>query len=253
MDRESIAFFEQISAVQDETGLFEAFADYCRRHGFESVCYLQLVKSGFRVPRHRVAAYHNFPEDWSNHYVAQGYYDDDPVMAAALKYAEPFDWFKVPETFDLTPKQQRFFADVADAGFKSGYAVPVFGPAGSVAYFGLATMVAEVVMTPEAKRGLLSVCHQTHLGYLKLQDADTDTRDLSPREAEVMHWVALGKSNTAIAEILGIASATVDTLMRRIFDKLGVSNRTTAALKAHGSGMILLEDSGDAAPRHAGA
>ncbi len=53
---------------------------------------------------------------------------------------------------------------------------------------------------------------------------------LSSRECEIMHWVTLGKSNSVIAEILGISAGSVDTYMRRIFRKLGVNDRTSAAM-----------------------
>lgn len=52
---------------------------------------------------------------------------------------------------------------------------------------------------------------------------------LAPREEEVMRWVAEGKSNAEIACILGISPLTVKTHLQRIYPKLGVENRTSAA------------------------
>ena len=54
-------------------------------------------------------------------------------------------------------------------------------------------------------------------------------RDLTPREREVLFWLARGKSNGEIAAILGIRSATVGKHLERIYPKLGVENRTAAA------------------------
>ena len=51
---------------------------------------------------------------------------------------------------------------------------------------------------------------------------------LSPREAEVLVWVARGKSNAEIAAALGISTPTVKKHMERIFRKLGVRNRLAA-------------------------
>jgi len=62
--------------------------------------------------------------------------------------------------------------------------------------------------------------------------------DLSPRETEVLGWVAQGKSNSVIADILELSPHTVDTLIRRIFDKLAVNDRTSAALLGVGSGLM---------------
>ena len=64
---------------------------------------------------------------------------------------------------------------------------------------------------------------------------------LSAREAEVLCWVARGKSNGAIAEILGISAHTVDAHLRRIYLKLGVVDRLSAALRALGFGLIKVE------------
>ena len=53
-------------------------------------------------------------------------------------------------------------------------------------------------------------------------------RDLTPREREVLFWLARGKSNAEIAAILGIKPATVSKHLERIYPKLGVENRTAA-------------------------
>ena len=59
-----------------------------------------------------------------------------------------------------------------------------------------------------------------------------ETLGLTPREAEVLLWIAQGKSNGDIATILGCAENTVKVHTARIFEKLGIENRNAAALKA---------------------
>ena len=54
-------------------------------------------------------------------------------------------------------------------------------------------------------------------------------RELTPRERDVLSWVARGKSNGEIALILEIKPATVKKHLERIYQKLGVENRTAAA------------------------
>lgn len=51
---------------------------------------------------------------------------------------------------------------------------------------------------------------------------------LSDREAEIMKWVALGKTNGEIGSILNVSSFTVKNHMQRIFKKLDVFNRAQA-------------------------
>jgi DNA-binding NarL/FixJ family response regulator len=55
---------------------------------------------------------------------------------------------------------------------------------------------------------------------------------LTEREAEVLLWVAQGKSNGDIAIILGMAEATVKRHLSNLFPKLGVDGRNAATLRA---------------------
>lgn len=55
---------------------------------------------------------------------------------------------------------------------------------------------------------------------------------LTPREAEVLLWVAQGKSNGEIGTILGMSEKTVKIHVGHIFEKLGVDNRNAATLRA---------------------
>lgn len=55
---------------------------------------------------------------------------------------------------------------------------------------------------------------------------------ISPREAEVLLWLAQGKANSDIAAILGLSTATVKKHAVHIFEKLGVETRAAAMLTA---------------------
>lgn len=55
---------------------------------------------------------------------------------------------------------------------------------------------------------------------------------LTPRETEVLSWIAKGKTNRDIADILGMSPRTVNKHLEHIFEKLGVETRTAAAALA---------------------
>jgi len=55
---------------------------------------------------------------------------------------------------------------------------------------------------------------------------------VTEREAEVLLWIARGKSNRDIAEILELSPRTVNKHLEQIYAKLGVENRTSAAALA---------------------
>lgn len=62
--------------------------------------------------------------------------------------------------------------------------------------------------------------------------AQLEPLGLTPREAEILFWVAQGKTNPEIATILGIGLTTVKKHLEAVFVKLGVENRTSAAALA---------------------
>jgi DNA-binding response OmpR family regulator/DNA-binding CsgD family transcriptional regulator len=55
---------------------------------------------------------------------------------------------------------------------------------------------------------------------------------VTEREAEVLLWIARGKSNRDIAQILDLSPRTVNKHLEQIYAKLGVENRTAAAALA---------------------
>ena len=64
--------------------------------------------------------------------------------------------------------------------------------------------------------------------------------ELSPREVEVLQWVAAGKSNKEIGTQLLIAEGTVKTHMKKVLEKLAVVGRTAAIREAVHRGLVRL-------------
>jgi DNA-binding CsgD family transcriptional regulator len=61
---------------------------------------------------------------------------------------------------------------------------------------------------------------------------------LTPRELEVLRFLAEGMTNRAIAEALGLSGKTVDRHVENIFNKLGVSSRAAATACAYRRGLL---------------
>jgi len=64
------------------------------------------------------------------------------------------------------------------------------------------------------------------------------TERLTPREVQVLELVADGRTNAAIALRLHISEATVKTHLLRMYNKLGVDNRTEAVTEARHRGWL---------------
>jgi DNA-binding NarL/FixJ family response regulator len=64
------------------------------------------------------------------------------------------------------------------------------------------------------------------------QDSRLAQAALTPRETEVLSWLAKGKTNKDIGDILGMSPRTVNKHLEHIFEKLGVETRAAAAALA---------------------
>ncbi len=67
------------------------------------------------------------------------------------------------------------------------------------------------------------------------------TEDLTPREFDVLEQIVRGRSNREIAAELEVSEATVKTHINSLLSKLGVSDRTQAAMDAIRRGIVPLE------------
>ncbi|HDN79396.1 MAG: DNA-binding response regulator [Chloroflexi bacterium] len=73
-------------------------------------------------------------------------------------------------------------------------------------------------------------------------ESDSLFKPLSPREMEILHYVARGYSNKEISYTLKISEQTVKNHLSSILRKLAVNDRTQAVLYAIRRGWIRLED-----------
>ncbi len=183
---------------------------------------------------------HGFPEEWIKEYFDRRYYEINPIPEFAQSATEPFLWSEAASLIDLTKRQVEFMQSREDIGLGDGIAIQVFGPNlrnGFVA-FGFGEQSIDVSI--EKLREYQMAAQLMHLKACKMIDEDSEGQfePLSPREREVLIWIARGKSKSVIGDILGISSHTVDTNVRRIFRKLDVADRTSAALKGVASGII---------------
>lgn len=82
---------------------------------------------------------------------------------------------------------------------------------------------------------LAELAHEANVG-----PADDDVggiESLSPRELEVLRYVVKGMTNKEIAQQMAYSTGTVKNVMQRIIEKLGVADRTQAAVYAVRAGI----------------
>lgn len=96
-------------------------------------------------------------------------------------------------------------------------------------------------------RDLVEAVRRAHAGELVLQPSLAAAlavrrlqpqRQLSARERDVLALVTEGLPNKAIGRRLGISERTVENHVRHVFEKLGVTSRTEAAVQAMSRGLL---------------
>jgi two-component system nitrate/nitrite response regulator NarL len=73
---------------------------------------------------------------------------------------------------------------------------------------------------------------------------DASMPDLTPRELEIICFMAEGQSNKTIAGWLNLTEASVKVQIRRLLRKLGATNRTQAAIWAVERGLVQINQIG---------
>lgn len=234
-------YIEVTQNCETEEALFRQFDIFVASYGADVSSYHILAKNLRAIPIETGLVRQTFANDWVHQYMEQQYADYDPVLEQSRREACPFHWFDVDQKFALNSKQKQFLVELREAGLTDGIAIPVFGPIGTMAYFGVGTVGHTLDLTDAEMLEVQFACFQTHNRYMDLSKIGeaAPIKRLSPRETEVLSLIASGFSNNYIAERLGISENTVDTMLRRVFIKLGVNNRITAVLRGIGSGLIL--------------
>lgn len=105
--------------------------------------------------------------------------------------------------------------------------------------------VSPLVYEKEDRRLVVRLFSRNGANVLMMEESraipDSGTLDrfgLTPRESEVLAWIAQGKTNSEIAVILNASVGTVKKHVEHVFLKLGVETRTGAAALALNSSYL---------------
>ncbi|WKL58674.1 LuxR family transcriptional regulator [Asticcacaulis sp. ZE23SCel15] len=219
--------------------LFGTFTTAMNRFGYDLI--------NFSVPRdldipaefNRTGLLVNYPEDWQKHYEEKGLARFDPVLRAAATHHWGFLWSDLEKQQSLDKVQISLMRLAEEAGLNNGIGVPFKGRRAQIA--GVALASTERTDACLGNLDLISAyCTQFYAAYKRLyvRPASQTFTVLTPKEEEILLWVAAGKTDEDIASILTISRNTVDTHMRHIFRKLDVTNRVQAVVKAVMAGII---------------
>ena len=229
-----------ISLEPGET--IETVLDACREElmamGVVSGTYHLTPAFHSQLSSRTVVTHFGYADDMIGRYLEPETFANDPIPDHVMRVGRTMTWKQALRGRRLSREQRAFVRSFLASGLGHGFSVPLFGPNGRDSYAAfslgheisaadepLITRIVEVALIAHRKVCVLAGAHLRK------------PVKLSAREEEVLYWMALSKSNAAIATILGISAATVDTHVRRIFAKLGVNDRISAVIEGLSHGL----------------
>lgn len=177
------------------------------------------------------------PAGFAERYAAD-FSDIDPFPGLVARAGRALRFADVIAANHLNSANRQFVDEAVGYGLTDGYIFPTFGPHRLVAAFAITVAQSEEQIETADLPTLQGVAQAAHLRIDQLEHSESDRPHLAPREIAILHWIARGKSNEEIAMILGSRRPTVATHIKRIFAKLDVSDRASAAVRGLKVGLI---------------
>lgn len=226
-------FAEKATAAETVDSVAEDFITAIRPLGFETFALGTAVN--FSWSPETAIAVDRFPGAWSEHYTRERYLEEDRIFEVVLGRQVPFTWDSEAVQTGLKKRQNMIFKEAEEAGMLFGLTVPIHSRSHPPAAISIAGQNADVGAGQVHAAHLMAV--YLHCAVLRLvRDRHSVEAEkvelLSPRERECLRWVAIGKTNWEIGQIVDISENTVHYHVERAKRKLNVSTRTQAVVKA---------------------
>ncbi|SLN45856.1 Transcriptional activator protein LasR [Roseovarius albus] len=187
-----------------------------------------------------VHAFTTYPDRWKNHYMEHGLHLQDPTLEKAARSIAPVDWGRLERSANF----QSVFSQAYDFGLPdTGVTIPVRGPFGEVGLFS----VSAPLPTDGWQKLRTQIIGNLQSSAVYLHDAVMTSETvmkslrfphLSSREKEILQWVAAGKSQQDIGDILSISLRTVEVHLRSTREKLFALTTAQAVGRGISLGLI---------------
>lgn len=225
-----------LSTLPDsETRYTEFLHQVCEKHDMDHAAY-----AGMNPVAGSVAGYVTYDDAWKEHYQKQGLIMIDPTIHMSRRSIAPVDWSRL----ERSPDFQRVFREASDFGLPNqGVTIPVRGPYGDI---GLLSATRDCSKEEWRKlfthviADLQSMAVHIHDNVVSSDNLTNALYHptLSTREAEILQWVAAGKSQQDIGDILSISHRTVEVHLRSSREKLSALTTPQAVGRAIAIGLI---------------
>lgn len=201
--------------------------------GFKHFAIIHHVRFG--IPEDENVRLTNYPVEWVG-YVREQLKVPDPVVRAAERISSGFKWDQLDSLLDMTPAEIDHMAQAARHGLVQGYTVPNHVPGET---FGSCTFaVGKGSPFPDASvsaaQALGSFAFEAARRLVRQQPGEIYMRPspLSDRQRECLLFVARGKSDSVIAQLLDIRPKTVNEHIEAAKRRYAVATRSQLLVRA---------------------
>ena len=223
--REAFGFIEDVDRLSAVDEVMDAMVCAFGGFGFENLVLSKLPSPEQQYENVMLAQRsHN---GWFKVYTKERYFHDDPRTNLLRGTAKPFDWCESLYDANVAPCAAEILGRRRDFGLDCGFVVPSHSVRNTKYFVSMTghkldlTAHNKPAIALMALYGLYRV--RSLLGLLQREKPL-----LTPREREVLTWVASGKTAWEIGEILTISKWTVQEYTQNAFHKLGAVNRAQA-------------------------
>jgi LuxR family quorum sensing-dependent transcriptional regulator len=182
------------------------------------------------------------PKDYVENYIEKNHVARDPVIKELRRTLNPYSWSDIRDRGDLTRSERVIMDEAREFEVRDGLTIPIMTLSGSVTLFCPCGREPNVSQRARAAIEIIGVYtnHALKRAIRQRQREEAVRAPLTPREREIMQWVASGKTDDEIADILSISTTTVTTHVEHAKQKLDAFRRTYAVVQAIRYGEITL-------------
>jgi LuxR family quorum-sensing system transcriptional regulator CciR len=177
----------------------------------------------------------NYPIEWVG-FVRELPRLTDPVVRAAERMSSGFKWDQLDSLVDLTPAEADYMRQAARHGISQGYTVPnhVPGETFGSCNFAIRGDRAFPEASVSAAQALGSFAFEAARKLVKQRPGETylQPAPLSDRQRECLLFVARGKSDSVIADLLAIRPKTVNEHIEAAKRRYSVATRSQLLVRA---------------------
>jgi LuxR family transcriptional regulator, quorum-sensing system regulator BjaR1 len=220
-------FIEMLDENTDSPSLINAFQNLIGKFGIAS--FLIGDASQPKVQRDDRLWATTWPHDWLERWKSRNYIIVDPVLNQLLLRNELVRWRDVRRSGDTAGT--RVLDEASDYGLKEGLTLPVYTRDGFLIGIALGTDRYDLDRKAETCLHMASIYFHSKLEQLRGAQRFAEPK-MTPRERECLSWVAAGKTDWEISQILRIAEQTVHEYVQNALIKLKAATRAQAVATA---------------------